>query len=152
MVVMILGLHHKVVLHIRAKVVLLIIIVKAILYIRVKVTPDTEAVDPAATETVINTRIVHHRVEILVIMINQCVQVKVKVTGHHILGIWNLHQLITTTDTQHHVTMIGAHHPLLMSTHLLLLEKGEEVVDIKVVGMIVTWDGPPPPSPLHYYP
>ena len=138
MVVMILGLHHKVVLRIRAEGVI-IIIVKAVLYIRVEVTMDTEAVGPVVTKTVINTGIVHHRVEILVIMINQGIQVKV--IGHHILGVWNLHQLITATDThllQHHITMIGAHHPLLMSTHLLLPEKGEEAVDIKVIGMIVT--------------
>ena len=146
MVVIILGLYHKAVLRIRAEAVLLIIIVKAVLYIRVEVTLDTEAVDPVATKTVINTGIVHHRVEILVIMINQGIQVKVKVTGHHILGVWNLHQPITMTDIQHHVTMIGAHHPLLMSTHLLLPNKREEVVDINLVGMIVTGVAPPSTS------
>ena len=145
MVVMIPGLHHKVVLRIKAGAVLPIIIVKAIFHIRVKVTMDTEVVDPVATKTVMDTGIVHHTVEILVILINQCGQVKV--IGHHILGVWNLHQLITTTDTQHHVTMIGACHPLLMGTHLLP-KKGEEVVDIKVVGMIVTGVGLP--LYLHY--
>ena len=137
MVVMIRSLHHKVVLRIRAGAVLPIIIVKAIFHIRVEVTMDTEAVDLVATETVMDTGIVHHTVEILVILINQCGQVKV--TGHHILGVWNLHQLITTTDThllQHHITMIGAYHPLLMGTHLFP-KKGEEVVDIKVVGILV---------------
>ena len=148
MVVMIPGLHHKVVLRIRAGAVLPIIIVKAIFHIRVKVTMDTEAVDPVATKTVMDTGIVHHTVEILVILINQCGQVKV--IGHYILGVWNLHRLITTTDThllQYYITMIGAHHPLLMGTYLLP-EKGEEVADIKVVGMIVTGVGLP--LYLHY--
>ena len=148
------GLHHEVVLRTRAEevvppgvVVLPIIMIKVVLHIRIEVTLDTgtvdqvgtETVDPVATETVMDTGIVHHKVEVLVITIDQCVQVEVM--GHHLLGVWNLHQLITMTDThllQHHITMIEAHRPLLMDMHLLHEEGEEEVVNIMVVGMIVT--------------
>ena len=70
MVVMIPGLYHKVILCIRAGTVLPIILVKAILHIRIKVTLDMERMDPLATKTVMDTGIVHHIVETLV-MINQ---------------------------------------------------------------------------------
>ena len=107
-------------------------------HIRVEVSQHTGAVDLVATETVTDTEIIHHRrVEVLVITIHQCV--RVEVTGRHLLGAWNLHQLTTMTDMHprhHHTAMTGSHHPHLMDMHLLPKE-GEEVADIMTMGMVV---------------
>ena len=61
--------HHKVVSHISTEVVLPIII----LHIRVEVTQHTEVVDLVTTKRVMDTEIIHYSLEILVIMIHQCV-------------------------------------------------------------------------------
>ena len=130
-------LHHEVVPHTSTEVALPIIS----LHIRVGLTQHTGAVDLVVTETVMDTEICHHRLEILVgilvIMIHQCVPVEV--TGHHHLGAWNPHQLTTMTDmhpNHHHTATTGAHHPRLMDMHLLPKEE-EGAVDIMVVDMAV---------------
>lgn len=143
MVVMTPGHHEVVVLHIKAGVVPPIIRAMVVLHIRVGVALHIGAVlhigaaDLVATETVMGTEIVYYRIEILVIMVHQCVQVEV-MGYHHILGVvWILHQVITMTGMgphHHHIAMIEAHHT---HTHILPLLL-EEVVDIMVVDMVIT--------------